>query len=382
MERNKGCALNYYPDKYVVLDFETTGVFRTRRVVSIGAIKVINGEITDRFETLINPEMHIPREATEKHHITDEMVVDAPVIQDVIDSVLDFIKGYPLVGYNIAAFDYNILYDNVYKLKGIIVDNDYIDVLHMAQRSSLATADYKLTSICECFGVDISNAHNAVADCVMTKSVFEHFKESYGDVVLFSNNKTKSNRNQQYSKETLLLKELEGFVKGILVDDEVSEREMLGLMKWMEANTQLAGNYLFDNISEALDDILDDRVIELQELSNFKNILQASLNPVQYSQHEQLNEINGKHFCVTGDFNLGSRPQVIAFFKKKGMIQDATVKMDTDYVIVGDNGSDKWKFGNYGGKIKKAMENQKKGSCVQIVSENEFLKELNSLKKC
>ena len=64
------------------------------------------------------------------------------------------------------------------------------------------------------------------------------------------------------------------------------------------------------------------------------------------------------------------------------MIQDATVKMDTDYVIVGDNGSDKWKFGNYGGKIKKAMENQKKGSCVQIVSENEFLKELNSLKKC
>lgn len=84
-----------------------------------------------------------------------------------------------------------------------------------------------------------------------------------------------------------------------------------------------------------------------------------------------------KHFCLTGEFAYGNREDVEKLIVDHGGICDTSVKKATDYVVVGALGSENWKQGTYGAKIKKAMEWQEKGSNVQIVSEDNFLAALN-----
>ena len=82
-------------------------------------------------------------------------------------------------------------------------------------------------------------------------------------------------------------------------------------------------------------------------------------------------DIRVKVFCLTGEFKAGGRSQVEAYFVAQGGIAGKSVTKKTDYLIVGELGSDMWSSGNYGSKVKKAMELQEKGSTIVIVKEGE-----------
>ena len=85
-------------DTYIVFDIETTGFSSIRdRIIEIGAVKVENGQIVDKFSTFVNPERPIPFEITNLTSITDEMVLDAPTIEVVLPQFLEFIGEGALV---------------------------------------------------------------------------------------------------------------------------------------------------------------------------------------------------------------------------------------------------------------------------------------------
>lgn len=103
------------------------------------------------------------------------------------------------------------------------------------------------------------------------------------------------------------------------------------------------------------------------------------ISPIENIGAICIDTLSEKHCCLTGDFAYGSKKEVEELITCKGGICDNTVKKTTDYVIVGENGSEKWKQGTYGSKIKKAKELQEKGNLIQIVSERDFIRELNSI---
>ena len=106
MTGNRGKRLNRYVEDYVVFDLETTGVRPgLDRIIEISALKVRGHQVEDQYTTLVNPEMRIPRAATAVNGITDEMVKDAPEMEEAVRGFLDFVGNDILVGHNIHTFD-------------------------------------------------------------------------------------------------------------------------------------------------------------------------------------------------------------------------------------------------------------------------------------
>lgn len=100
------------------------------------------------------------------------------------------------------------------------------------------------------------------------------------------------------------------------------------------------------------------------------------INPIKEEKISGIPNFQDKIFCLTGTFNSGSKESIEKRIIEKGGICGKGVTTKTDYLIVGGSGSDAWKFGNYGGKVQKAMELKEKGKNIEIISEDEFLKNL------
>lgn len=83
--------------------------------------------------------------------------------------------------------------------------------------------------------------------------------------------------------------------------------------------------------------------------------------------------IIGKNICLSGDFDFGSKADIAKLLTSIGAYIHETVKRDTDFLIVGGQGSDAWAAGNYGNKVKKALEMQAKGNGIKLLREADFL---------
>lgn len=158
--------------EFVVFDFETTGlqVSNGDKIIEIGAVKVSNGKITERFECMVNPEMHIPADSSKVNGIFDDDVKDAYTYDKVLQDFYKFTRNTTLVGYNVM-FDYGFL-SFWGKKCGYNFDNPLLDVYKLAQIGVKGTKNYKLKTIAEKLGVNLDNAHRAVYDAIATAEVF------------------------------------------------------------------------------------------------------------------------------------------------------------------------------------------------------------------
>ena len=94
-------------NEYIAFDLETTGLNPQKDYITeIAACRFINGKIQDRYATLINPGIAVPKNIVEITGITDDMLSDAPSIKDALPKLIKFLGHSPLVGHNIH-FDYD-----------------------------------------------------------------------------------------------------------------------------------------------------------------------------------------------------------------------------------------------------------------------------------
>ena len=94
---------------YVAIDIETTGLdAKQDKIIEIGAVKVIDGEETERFSTFVNPRRELPERIVQLTGIQASMLEDAPDIEDVIKDAVEFAGDLPLLGHRIL-FDYSFL---------------------------------------------------------------------------------------------------------------------------------------------------------------------------------------------------------------------------------------------------------------------------------
>ncbi len=380
-ERNKGRRHNKLVDDYTVFDLETTDRNITyAKIIEIAAVKVRNGKIIDTFETLINPRMPIPLGASKVNGITNEMVTEAPHIEEVIDSFLAFVGDDILLGHNITSYDTNLIYDEIMSLRGFDFTNDFIDTLYLSQRAidKSDISDYKLSTVCEYFDIKSNTAHRALADCIMTHECYQELANLH-KVVGFDlepQSTRTSGFGKKYSDDTIALQTLQSILQDITADNVLTKDEIRLLTEWVINNRHLEGNYPFDVVLAALRKVLEDGIIEPHEKEELITIFKGLISPVDAAIHNRIETLEGKHCVVTGDFDYGTRNEVIAFIEAKGGIVDKNVKKATNFVIVGEKGSENWKQGNYGTKVKSALEyNANKGCCIEIVRECDFFKE-------
>ena len=384
MERvSKGNSVDRFLEDYCVLDLETTSIYLfSAEIIEISVIKVRGNIVVDTFNTLVNPHCHIPESATAINHITDDMVCNAPDLGSVLYPFLKFVGDDVIVGYNNAAYDMNLLYDKLLALCNVTFSNDYLDVLHCVQRCPLELPNYKLESLSKHYDLDTTGEHRGTKDCYLTKDCYERLYQEFGDT-MFSASYTKRGgyaQRNRFSPSTLALQELQSLLERIIEDGQVSLLEFSELQKWIENHRDLQGNYPFDRVFVALDHVLADGRVTEEELEELQSVFSEFVDPVSSRCcHMDVPSIKGKHICITGDFEVGTREEVFELIVHAGGIIDNSVKKATDFLVVGSLGSQSWKTGKYGGKIQKALEMMDKGSCIQIFEELDFIPKVREM---
>lgn len=159
-------------NSYVALDLEMTGLNpATDKIIEIGAVKVIDGEITESYSKLINPQIPIGERVEALTGIHDSMVKGQPLIEHVIGELITFTEDFPLLGHNII-FDYSFL-------KKAAVNNRLkfekfgIDTLKIARRVLPELEHKKLENLCGYFKIEVDKSHRALDDAISAMKVYE-----------------------------------------------------------------------------------------------------------------------------------------------------------------------------------------------------------------
>ena len=167
-----GNSLMTFPEDYVVIDLETTGLSPSNcEIIELSAVKIVDNTIVDTFSTLLKPETPVSDFIEELTGITNEMLSTAPKISDVIHDFLLFMGKNILVGHNIT-FDINFLRHNCQKILNLNFDNDYVDTLRLSKKLIPDIENHKLSTVSKHFGITPASEHRAMADCMTTNDVF------------------------------------------------------------------------------------------------------------------------------------------------------------------------------------------------------------------
>ncbi len=163
-------------DTCVVFDIETTGFGPVNdQIIEIGAVKVVDGKIVDKYSTFINPDTPIPYHITQLTSITDEMVMDSPKIDAILPEFLAFCKDAILVAHN-ASFDVGFIQKKA-EFLGIDTDFTVVDTVGIARLLLPHLSRFKLNVVAKELGISLENHHRAVDDAGATAEIFVKFIE-------------------------------------------------------------------------------------------------------------------------------------------------------------------------------------------------------------
>ena len=183
-----------YPDTYIVLDTETTGLSaQMDHLIEVAAIKYVNHKETARFSELINPyrdrlgdklkenEVYVHDFITELTGITNEMLKDARGEKDVLKDFIEFIGDNIIIGHNVR-FDIGFIYEAMLKDYGVLFQNDYIDTLKIARKLlHNELKRFRLKDLADYYDIDYSHAHRAMRDVEITHDCYEYMMEDLFD---------------------------------------------------------------------------------------------------------------------------------------------------------------------------------------------------------
>ena len=167
-------------DTYVVFDLETTGFSPDKnKIIEIGAVKVVGGSITERFSSFVNPEVPIPFKIEELTSIKDDMVIDAPKIEEILPKFMEFCKDAIMVAHN-ADFDMSFITKNCER-QNLPCDFTIIDTVALARILLPNLNRFKLDTVAKALGVSLDNHHRAVDDAGCTAEIFVKFIQMLKD---------------------------------------------------------------------------------------------------------------------------------------------------------------------------------------------------------
>lgn len=172
-----------FPEKYIVVDTETTGLdSAANSIIEIAALKVENNVVVDTFHSYIYRD-RVPTEASRVNGITADMLADAPKEADVIKAYHDFSGDLPLVGHNIL-FDLQFIRRAIQNNMDIPYSVTTFDTLEIA-RAALYSPSKRLGDVADHLGIEHPDDHSALGDAKTTLAVFLALGGKFADVRRF-----------------------------------------------------------------------------------------------------------------------------------------------------------------------------------------------------
>lgn len=166
-------------NEFVCLDLETTSFTSAYgEIIEIGAVRIKDGAIVEKFATLVKPRKvkKIPAKITEITGIETEDVADKPYMEEVLPDLFKFIGNRVVIGHNVS-FDWDKMLKVFFKSLGIVAKNETIDTIKLAKLTLTdKKKNFKLGDVCNYLGVNLDNAHRALDDAMATAEVFLKLK--------------------------------------------------------------------------------------------------------------------------------------------------------------------------------------------------------------
>ncbi|MFN2406637.1 MAG: PolC-type DNA polymerase III [Pyrinomonadaceae bacterium] len=159
--------------EFVVVDVEATGAKTPpNRLIELGAYKIRGGHIVDKFLSLVNPEIPIPRFVASLTGISNEMVRQAPVFAELAPRWLDFVTDSVLVAHN-APFDTSFLNHEISRVyPGHRMVNPHLCTVKLCRRVLPELGNHRLDTVASHFSIPIVSRHRAGSDALATAEIF------------------------------------------------------------------------------------------------------------------------------------------------------------------------------------------------------------------
>lgn len=162
---------------YVCIDLETTGLNpKTDKIIEIGAVKVVNGQVTDTFSTYVNPGRKLEERIVELTGISQAQVDEAPEMTQVMPELITFLENYPLLGHRIL-FDYSFLKKAAVNQK-LSFEKQGIDTLRIARCFLPQLEKRSLEFLCKYYEIP-HHAHRALADAEATVALYHRLAQDF-----------------------------------------------------------------------------------------------------------------------------------------------------------------------------------------------------------
>ena len=158
-------------NKFVVIDLETSGLSKSDYIIEVGAVKIENGKLTERFSSFVSCPQQLSPETTYLTGITNDQLIGEPSVEEVLKKLHSFSKGCILVAHNMS-FQYSFLskYGEEY---GIFFDNPMIDTLTIAKaRLNGRVKNYHLGTIAEYLCIETGNLYHSIDYAILAAKMF------------------------------------------------------------------------------------------------------------------------------------------------------------------------------------------------------------------
>jgi len=366
-------------DEIVFVDVETPNR-RNDRICAIGLLRCdMGGNVLGRFSTLIDPETAFDKRATEVNGIARDDVIGFPNFYDCWGDIGLYIDGKtPLVAHG-AAFDLSAIDKTMQAYEIARFDTEYSCTLKLGRALMPGLESYGLKNMCGELGVNLISHHEALADAIACKNVFfslnstNHFLDNgwswdlYRPIGIYATDLG----HHHSSHATADVDELITILKKIVEDGTVDFNEVRYLHTWLMVHEEISSDSLYSEVQELVEYVLADGVLSESEGSMLLERFRYLAYPVINRDMSAI-EYQEKAFCLSGDYDFGDKDSVGKIIEERGGLILKSVTKKCDYVVVGNQRSDRYAFGNYGSKVKKALEMQKSGSNIRVISESDL----------
>jgi exonuclease, DNA polymerase III, epsilon subunit family len=310
--------------RFTFFDVETPNR-NNDRISSMGIVVVEDGITIFEANILVNPEVRFDPFNIGLTKITPAMVRDEPTLKEIWASVRTYFEESIIVAHN-ATFDLGVLTMTLAHYGIEIPCFHYICTVVLARRF-LKYRKNSLDYLCATLGVLLERHHEALSDAKGCQGIFYHIVEHHG-------------YNDSFVSE-FYRPHMRG--KSVLISNEHTD----------------TNRNSYSNSYYKLKSNLTNSQIE---------------TPVQLKTTTDHFEIKGKSFCLTGDFKYGEKTDVELFILAHGGRVVTQVTRQLDFVLVGTYGSPLWAYGNYGTKVKKALDYKMAGQNLHVILEVDFFK--------